>query len=150
MSGSLRAAAGRTMDRGSELVRESADKPNKHSESNLASESAKPVQHGCTCHSARTCDCRDGECADNDGECPDCKCYNCGCESRNKARHTDCSCTACTGYADYIDSTNNTPGKDTGTRIRISDEPRASERPSATSKSNTVEYITGIQSGVAI
>jgi len=146
MSGSLRAASGRTMDRDTKQLREECNQSNKHVESGQSSKSDQSSQHACTCHPSRTCNCTAGDCADNDG--------NCRTDGKLPNNHGDsCTCSLCRDYRDYISSTGSgtirTEGQGAGSRIRFSHEPRHSQQADGNA-ATTIEHITGIPTGVTL
>ena len=143
MSGSLRAAAGRTLDRDTEHVRQINDQspeclksgePDKSGES-INATNCTPAT--CRCISYRntsSANASDGD-AICDNQCN--KCHPAFCDHIER------------DYNDYLNATRNTKGKDTGSRVWVSDEPRAFERTNNTTRTD-VEHVTGIPTGVAI
>jgi len=146
MSGSLRAASGRTMDRDAKHLREESTKSNEHDKSSQSGKSNQSGQHACTCHPARTCNCTSGDRADNDTTCRS--------DSKLPNNHGDsCTCSLCRDYADYISATGSgtirTEGQGAGSRIRFSHESRHSQHSNNSTTAN-VEHITGIPTGVTV
>lgn len=162
MSGSLRAASGRTMGGNRELVREEHEQPNKPnitSKSNVASTS--------TSSSARTTSSSSGTPSSSSGSCP---CTSSRvvdtviigndvvittssdiCDEKcNKCHPTFCDHIE-RDYAEYTSytATIRTEGQGAGSRIRVSAEPRYNKQSGPIS-TDPVEHITGIQSGVTI
>lgn len=147
MSGSLRAASGRTMDRDAKQLSKESLKPNKCGKSCQSDKSCQSNDgHACTCHPARTCNCSAGDCADNDTACAS--------DGKLPNNHGDsCTCSLCRDYRDYINATGSaairTEGQGAGSRIRFSHEPRDNKQSTSIS-TDPVEHITGIQSGVTV
>jgi hypothetical protein len=147
LSGSLRAASGRTLDRDGKHLQDGSDQSRECVKSNKSCESNQPSQHTCTCHSARTCNCDRGDCADNDTSCS-------ATDGKLPNNHGDsCTCSLCRDYRDYIAATSSstirTEGQGAGARIRVSNEPRSTKRANNTTRTD-VEHVTGIPTGVTI
>jgi hypothetical protein len=140
MSGSLRAARGRTMDRNTKHVHDESNQSGKRSKSDKSCESAqsnKPRTHGCPSHPTRTCNCPAGTCDDDN--------------STNL--HVDgCVCSICREYNEYTSYTASvrTEGQGAGSWIRLSDESRSAKQPDTNAARTNIEHITGIPTGTAI
>ena len=148
LSGSLRAASGRTMDRDTEQLREECNQSNQHEQSYQSSKSHQSGQHACSCHPSRICNCAAGECADDDGS----QCVASSAKD-GKLHGDNCTCSLCRDYRDYISSTGSgtirTEGQGAGSRIRFSDESRSTKRSDNTARTD-IEHITGIPTGVTL
>lgn len=147
LSGSLRAASGRTMDRDTKHLRQESDKPNQSGESCQPSKSCGPTATTCSCTGTCTCStARATTCSGStassakDGKLPN--------------NHGDsCTCSLCRDYADYISATGSgtirTEGQGSGSRIRFSHEPRHTKQADGNA-ATTIEHITGIPTGVTL
>ena len=143
MSGSLRAASGRTLDRESKHVRESSDKRDQHVESSQSGESSKlgNSTDGTTSTTAG----RSSVIIGNDVIITDSRDI---CDTEcNKCHPTFCDHIE-RDYADYTASIR-TEGQGAGSWIRVSNEPRSFERTNNTARTD-VEHVTGIPTGVTI
>jgi hypothetical protein len=143
MSGSLRAASGRTLGGKREHVRESSDQRNQHVESSQSGESSK--LGNTTDGASSTTTGRSSVIVGNDVIITDSRDI-CNTEC-NKCHPTFCDHIE-RDYADYTASIR-TEGQGAGARIRVSNEPRYFERTNNTTRTN-VEHVTGIPTGVAI
>lgn len=149
LSGSLRAASGRTMDRDTKHVREESTKSNEHDKSSQSGKSNQSGQHACTCHPTRTCNCAAGDCADNDGSVTTYRT-----DGKLPNNHGDsCTCSLCRDYRDYISATGSgtirTEGQGAGARIRLSYESGHTQQADGNT-ATTIEHITGIPTGVTL
>jgi hypothetical protein len=142
MSGSLRAASGRTLGGKREHVRESSDQRNQHVESSQSGESNQLSNTTDATTSGNsvivgndviTTDSRD-LC---DTECN--KCHPVFCD------HIERDYREYTSYTASI----RTEGQGAGSWIRVSNEPRDFKRTDNTTRTD-VEHVTGIPTGVAI
>ena len=141
MSGSLRAARGRTMDRDTEHVREVSEQSDK---SNIASKSDNE------CGSDTDClGCAPFSCARHD---PNSNYYTGNTEDRSLIIGNDVIATA----ADYIErdyneytATIRSQGQGDCSGVWLSDESRNLKHSNSATTAD-VEYITGIQSGTTI
>jgi hypothetical protein len=131
MSRSLRAAAGRTLDRNDKQLHIIANERDQHVESVKPCESAQSCQHGSTCHRNRNTACGAGN-----------YCYT------NACRHTTDNPIE-REYNEYITATRNTKGQNTSSGLRNSIEFRYSQRSSNATETD-IEYITGIPAGTTI
>ena len=161
MSGSLRAASGRTLGGKRELVRESSDKRNQHVKSSQSSESDQSGEYGGTCHRNRDTKCSSGNhCyanACNHATSPDTIIIGNDVIITKSSDICDTQCNKChptfcdhieRDYADYTASIR-TEGQGAGSWIRVSNEPRHFERTNNTTRAD-VEHVTGIPTGVTI
>jgi hypothetical protein len=137
MSRSLRAAAGRTLDRNDKQLHTSSDQRNQHVESSQSGESDQSGKYGGACHRNR-----DTKCGARDH----CYANNCG-HAKNRSSATDDPIER--EYLDYLDATRSAKGKDTGSGIRAGYEFGDSQRSSNATRTN-VEYTTGIPTGTTI
>lgn len=143
MSGSLRAASGRTLGGNREHVRESSDKRDQHVESSQPSESNKldATTDGTTSTTAG----RSSVIIGNDVIITDSRDI---CDTEcHKCHPTLCDHIE-RDYADYTASIR-TEGQGAGSWIRVSNEPRSFERTNNTTRTD-VEHVTGIPTGVAV
>lgn len=146
MSGSLRAANGRTLDRRSKHLSKECDESNQHVESG---ESSKPI--GCTSTSSTRTTADAGRTSTNGSRASTSATAQ---DGKLPSKHGDtCTCSLCRDYRDYILSSGSnsirTEGQGAGSRIRVSNESRHFKR-SSDSSTTDVEHITGIQPGVTI
>jgi hypothetical protein len=134
MSRSLRAAAGRTLDRNDKQLHTSADQRNQHVESVKSCESDQSGKLGSTCYRHRNSPCGSGN--------------HC---NTNACKHNDSPADNLLEreYNDYITATRNTKGQDTGSGLRSGNEFGDSQRSSNATRTN-VEYTTGIPTGTTI
>lgn len=158
MSGSLRAASGRTMDRDRKLVREECEQSDK---SNITSKS--DVATTATSSSARASSSSSGTPSGSSGSTTSTETRSviigndvitassdlCD-EQCNKCHPTLCDHIE-RDYAEYTSytATIRTEGQGAGSRIRVSAEPRYNKQ-SHSITTDPVEHVTGIQSGVTI
>jgi hypothetical protein len=142
MSGSLRAASGRTLDRESKHVRESSDKRDQHVESSQSGESSKLGNStGTTTNGTSATSVIVG----NDVIITDSRDI---CDTEcNKCHPTFCDHIE-RDYTSYTASIR-TEGQGASSWIRVSNEPRSFERTNNTARTD-VEHVTGIPTGVAI
>jgi hypothetical protein len=146
MSGSLRAAAARTMDRGSRHVRESSNERDQHVESSQSSESGKLGNSTNGASSAATG--RSSVIVGNDVIITDSRDI---CDTEcHKCHPTFCDHIE-RDYLDYISNSSGirTEGQGASSWIRVSNEPRHFERTDNTTRAD-VEHVTGIPTGVTI
>lgn len=143
MSRSLRAAAGRILDRDTEHVRKECDKSNKceqpceSSESNCAATSRSAI----ATTSARTSASGSSASSNNKSSRGD-SCHPSG-------KHSDdCTCILCVDYRDYTASIR-TEGQGAGSWIRLSDE-SGTFKQSNPDAAGSVERVTGVPTGVTI
>jgi hypothetical protein len=155
MSRSLRAAAGRILDRDTEHVREECNKSDQHVESSQSVESSSVTSRTCTpatCSCARTstrngyripCACSisasrsssSNSSSAKDGDLPN-------------PHGTSCSCPSCRDYAEYT-ATFSSKGEGVSTWVRISNEPRSFKQTNADA-TDRIEQCTGIPAGVTV
>jgi hypothetical protein len=145
LSGSLRAASGRSLGGKRELVRESSDQRDQHVESSQSGESSKfGNSTGTTTNGTSTTSVIIGNdviITDSRDIC-DTECHKC--------HPTFCDHIE-RDYANYTSYTASirTEGQGTGSWIRVSNEPRSFERANNTTRTD-IEHVTGIPTGVAI
>jgi len=166
MSGSLRAASGRTMGGNRKLVREEREQSN---ESNITSKS--DVATTSTSSSARATSSSSGTPSSDSGSTTSGSSGSTATETRSAIIGNDviitassdicdekcnkCHPTLCDhierDYAEYTSytATIRTEGQGAGSRIRVSAEPRYNKQ-SHSITTDPVEHVTGIQSGVTI
>lgn len=155
MSNALRAASVGRLDRNRQHLREERDEPDQHIESSIASKSNKPSQYsGAACPRRDDTTCPvSNYCSDR--ECPHCKCFNCTCNKDGDLPNPHgeyCSCPSCRSYNDYAEHIANVADPErerSSTGIWIGNELRTSEC-SSSDATDTIEYITGISTGVTI
>lgn len=161
MSGSLRAAAGRTLGRNRELMRESSDQRNQYVEPSKSSESNQSDEYAGTCHRNRDTKCSSGDhCYANacgHTPSPDTVIIGNDVIITNSSDICNTQCNKChptfcdhieRDYADYTASIR-TEGQGAGSWIRVSNEPRDFKRTDNTTRTD-VEHVTGIPTGVTI
>jgi len=134
MSRSLRAAAGRTLDRNDKQLHTRADQRNQHVESTKSCESNQSGEYGSTCHRNRDTACRTGN------HCNTNACGHAVITTDNILERE---------YIDYLDATRSTQGQDSGSRLRTGNEFGDSQHSSNATRTN-VEYLTGIPTGSTI
>lgn len=152
LSGSLRAASGRILDRDTKHLHKESIEPNQ------CDKSCEPGQScGCTTASS-TCA---GTCT-----CTTAGTSACGRSTSTRASNKDrdlpnnhgdsCTCALCRDYTDYLNRDHydfaasiRTEGQGAGARIRVSNEPRTFKQTNNGSTSD-VEHITGIPTGVTV
>jgi hypothetical protein len=135
MSRSLRAAAGRTLDRNNKQLHTSSDQRDQHVEPTKSCESDQSGKYGGVCHRNRDTTCGTGN-----------HCYANAC-NHDVNSTTDNSIER--EYNDYLDAAGSAKGKDTGSGIRAGYEFGDSQRSSNATRTN-VEYTTGIPTGTTI
>jgi hypothetical protein len=143
MSGSLRAARGRTMDRNTKHLHDESNQSGKRSKSNQSCESAQSDQYGGTCHRNRDSVCSNGD-----------HCYvdKCG-HGKQLNLHVDgCICSICREYNEYTSYTASvrTEGQGASSWIRFSDESRSFKQSDTVATRTNIEHITGIPTGTTI
>jgi len=144
MSRSLRAAAGRTLDRNDKQLHTSADQRNQHVESSQSGESSKLGNS--TDGTASTTANRSTVIVGNDVIITDSRDI---CDTQcNKCHPVFCDHIE-REYNDYLDATRSTQGQDSGSRLRTGNEFGDSQRSSHATRTN-VEYLTGIPTGTTI
>ena len=143
MSGSLRAASGRTLGGKREHVRESSDERNQHVESSQSGESNK--LDATTNRTSGTATSGNSVIVGNDVIITDSRDI---CDTEcHKCHPTLCDHIE-RDYADYTASIR-TEGQGAGSWIRVSNEPRSFERTNNTARTD-VEHVTGIPTGVTV
>lgn len=149
MSGSLRAAAGRILDRDSKHVREECNEPNKRGESDQSYKSIKHSELTTTSTSARTCgsNCT-GDCAGNSQSEYTTTIEYIGTDKDGNSKPVTLTITAkptCSGTEYTYSATR----EDACTGVRISDE-LGTIKQTNHGTTNPVEYSTGIPTGVTV
>lgn len=157
MSGSLRAASGRTMDRDRKLMREECEQSN---ESNITSKS--DVATTSTSSSARASSSSSGTTAGSSGSTTEDRSVIIGNDVIITASNDICDeqCNKChptlcdhveRDYHEYTSysATIRTEGQGANSWIRVSAEPRYNKQSNSVS-TDSIEHITGIQSGVTV
>ena len=146
LSGSLRAASGRTMGRKSKYLSEEPNKSDQHDKSCESSEPSSVTADSCT---PATCSC--ARASSRNGYRIPCACSGTTATSTKRnctATNYECSCSACRSYAEYLSATD-AKGQRIGSRIRDSVESRNFKQTNADS-ADSIERCTGIPAGVTV
>ena len=149
MSKSIRAAAGRILDRDNKHVREECNKSDQHVESSQSfeSSSATAACAGTASPSTRASSSSSGTSASS-GRSTAATSINTKDGDLPNPHGTSCSCPSCRDYAEYT-ATFSSKGEGVSPWIRISNEPRSIKQTN-TDAADRIEQCTGIPAGVTV